>query len=73
MQKPKQKRKYGGVNMDKVWMDKVWVDDLETPATACILSIGDRYTIGGGEFRVVAIGRKFIRLQALPGTVVSRG
>jgi len=36
----------------------------------CIIKRGEIVAVNHGVFRVVAIGRKYIRLEGLPGTIV---
>lgn len=39
----------------------------------CVLRIGEVIEIKGGKFRVSAMGRKFIRLEGMPGSYVEPG
>lgn len=37
----------------------------------CVLRVGQEVELAGGRFRIAAIGRRFVRLEGLPGTRVS--
>ena len=39
----------------------------------CVLTIGQHVELAGGHFRVAAIGKRFVRLEGVPGTRVAEG
>lgn len=39
----------------------------------CVLAVGQEVEIEGGRFRVAAIGRRFVRLEGLPGVRIRDG
>jgi hypothetical protein len=47
--------------------------ELSNDGKTCVLRIGEVVEIKHGHFRVAAIGKRFIRLEGIPGTVVRRG
>lgn len=38
----------------------------------CVLAIGQEVALEGGRFRVAAIGRRFVRLEGLPGNDLAK-
>lgn len=53
-------------------MEALAADEVERMRAQhrCVLAIGQEVELEGGRFRVAAIGRRFVRLEGLPGTTV---